>query len=572
MISCNEKELLTMRGFLFQSVPAVLVFVVSILHCGAAEALRNPDGAKSDSGVVIGLLQDFEGGGGVRNTPGIPVKVELSDRTEMGKSCLRISIPKGFDWTGKNREGKDMTLETVNLYALSCPYLPPESDAIRMKVKVLSGRAIIAPGCPVSQMGNSDVLCDPRMVEAGKGDSWQTLEFSLNKRLMRNFRRPNFTKDLPVVYFTRWAQEPIYLNLIALPEKLRPEEETEIYVDQVEVVAKGEGRPFPKFENSAVKELSTIADFAAGSGLEKVFSVAHGYSISKAFEYGYRRNPGAEAGKIADYIRKSSRFIEEEGFMYPAPRYGIVEGKDGGKALQAECMWAEEGQIVTFKTGAAPDANAFRFTAKADYPALRGKSIYAFDFEGRKSHVVDLVVFVSPKGVDFPWDDIGPSEDLKKAFKESGYKGPGGKYDYLLATDKSKCIKAGDVGSAGAFGFYSTRRYLPAGEWSEMTVPFADFICVYGQGSCKEMQARHAPLSPANIAAIGFLAPYGTGHGSISFDKISFVKVPGKVDELRSFWQVPDVSKVKLERMTRFSRYGNPVIMVAGEGAPEFLE
>jgi len=542
-----------------------------VFNSGAADEAGAASEKQAGGGKVIRLLQDFETGSSIRNPAGIPVRAEISDKTGMGKSCLRISVPAGFDWTMKGRDGKDAPLENVCLYTLSCPYLPPEADAIRMKVKVVSGRTIIAPGCPVSQMGNSDVLCDPQLVEA-RGDAWQTVEFSLNNNLVRNFRRANFTKDLPVVYFTRWAQEPIYLYLVALPEKLRPAEDTEIYIDQVELISKGEGRPFPKIEGSKIKEVSSIADFTNGQGMENVFSVAHGYSISKAFEAGYRRNIPPGASSFPEYMRKTCPFMNEEGFLYTAPRYSFADGPEGRKFLQAECEWAEEGQIITFKTQGDVNANAFKFTLKADYPALSKPSIYSFDVDGKKTLAVDIIVFVSPKGADFPWNDIGATDELKQSYKDSGYKGPGSKYDYLLTTDRSKCIKVGEIGQAGAFGFYSTRRHVPAGEWSDIVVPFADFICVYGQGSCKDMQAKQLPLSPGNISAIGVLAPYGTGHGAISFQKASYVSVPGNPAELRSYWQVPDPAKIKMIKLPRFNRYGTSTMMTAGEDAPDYMK
>jgi len=436
-------------------------------------------------------------------------------------------------------------------------------------VKVLSGRAIISVGGPVSQMGNSDVFCDPKMVEA-KGDAWQTIEISLNHPLVRNFRRANFTAELPVVYYTRWVQEPVYLYLISISGKLRPEVETELFIDNVELVAKGEGRSFPKFDSSGEKEIANIVSFQKDEDLGKVFSVAHGYSISKPFEFGYRRKTD-EARPIADYMKKASPFIQEEGTLYPAPRYSIVDGINGGKALKAECTWAEEGQIITFKTNGDGKSNAFKFGLKPNYPAVT-KTIYDFQFDGKKAHAVDFIVFVSPKGSDFPWHDIEATDELKQAFKDSGYKGPGAKYDYLLTNDKAKSINVADIRQAGSFGFYSARRYLPAGEWSSAVIPFADFICVYGQGECKEMQLKQLPLDPVKISAIGVVAPFGSGHGTITISNASYVSVKGAPEELRSFWQVPDVSKAKLEKLPRYSHYGASVIMTYGDNVPEFLK
>jgi hypothetical protein len=522
-------------------------------------------------GTVIKVLQDFEAKDSARSTPGSAIKVEISKQTDFGKSCLQVTIPKGFNWRWKGWNGtQDMPLNNAFLATLSGPYLPPETDAVRMKVKVASGRAIIAVGGPVNQIGNSDVYCDPQLIEAGKDKGWQTIEISLNQRLMRNYRRPNFTVDLPVVYYTRWAQEPFYLYLLALPEKLRPTEETVVYIDQVELIARGEGKPFPKLDGSIGKDVAMIADFDSEKDLAQVSSVGHGYSIIKPFEFGYRRQADPNARPLPDHIKKSSPFIQEEGTHYPAPRFSLIKGKSGGKALQAECLWAEEGQITTVKTLGDAKANAFRLTLKPDYRLMQ--PIYNFKVNGKAANVVDFIVFVSPKGSDFPWGDIEATDELKKAFKDSGYRGPGAKYDYLLTMDRNPCVKAGDIRKAGSFGFYFARRYVAAGEWSTVTIPFADFVCVYGQGACKDMQSRQQMLSPKNIAAIGVLAPYGSGHGTIGIDNIGYVAVPGTPAELRSFWQVPEVDKVKLVKLPNFSQYGVPVLMTLGEDAPQYLK
>jgi hypothetical protein len=521
---------------------------------------------------VIAVLQDFESGANLRGTPGSGILAEVSSETPFGSSCLRIALPAGYAWRWKGWDGKeDRPLANAYIATLSGPYLPPEADAVRMKVRVASGRAILMVGGPVSQMGNSDVHCDPQLVAADGTGEWQTVEFSLNRRLVRNYRRPNFTKDLPVVYYTRWAQEPFFLSLLKLPEALRPAEETVLYIDQVELVARGEGRPFPAYAPSDVETVATVIDFAAPDDLARVVSIAHGYSIDKPFEFGYRRVPDPQARPLPGHIVKSSPFIAEEGTHYPAPRLTLVDSLPGRKAAQAECLWAEEGQIVAVKTQVDPRANALRLVLRPDY-ALMQKT-YQATHDGKPAHAVDIVVFVSPKGTDFPWHDIAATDALKQAFAESGYQGPGAKYDYLLTTNRVTCINVPEIQRAGPFGFYSARRYLTAKEWTDVTVPFADFVCVYGQGACQDLQRRQLPLAPEQVAAIGVVAPYGSGHGTIGIDEIALVRVPGTPAEQRSFWQVPDASRAAaLVPLPHYQGYGIPTIMLLdGEQAPTYL-
>ncbi|MDX9981890.1 MAG: hypothetical protein RBU25_17855 [Lentisphaeria bacterium] len=529
-------------------------------------------GVHGAEGEVIAVLQDFESGGSPRGImPGSGILAEISSETPFGSSCLRIVLPAGYAWRWKGWDGKqDRSLDNAYVVTLSGPYLPPEADVVRMKVRVVSGRAILAVGGPVSQMGNSDVQCDPQLVAADGTGEWQTVELSLNRRLVRNYRRANFTKDLPVVYYTRWAQEPFFLSLLKLPEALRPAEETVLYIDQVELVTRGEGRPFPVYAPAAVETVATIIDFAVPGDLARVVSVAHGYSIDKPFEFGYRRVADPQARPLPGHIVKSSPFIAEEGTHYPAPRFTLVDSLPGRKAVQAECLWAEEGQIVAVKTQADPRANAFRLALRPDY-ALMQKT-YQVTHDGKPAHAVDIVVFVSPKGTDFPWHDIAATDALKKAFAESGYQGPGAKYDYLLTTNRVNCINVPEIQRAGSFGFYSARRYLPAKEWTSVTVPFADFVCVYGQGECQDLQRRQVPLAPEHVAAIGVVAPYGSGHGTIGIDEIALARVPGTPAEQRSFWQVPDASRATLVPLPLYQGYGIPAMMLLdGERAPACL-
>ena len=529
-----------------------------------------PGGIRADAGRVIRVLQNFESGPKTVKTVTPSITAESSSETSFGSNCLKVTVAKDFKWRWTGWGGtQDLPLEMARLAVLSCPYLPPETDAIRLRVRLPSGRAILSIGGPVSQMGNSDVFCDPQLIEPS--DEWKIIEISLNHRLVRNFRRPNFTAELPLIYYTRWAQEPVCLYLAAPPEALRTTEDTVLFMDQIELVARGEGKPFPTFEGTRIEKVETIASFEVESDMTNVFSLAHGYSTLKAFEAGYRRPSTSEGKPIPEHIRRTSPFIQEEGFLYPAPRYRRVEGSTGTHALQAEGIWTEEGQIVTLKTLGNPKANALAFTIRPEFPsALAGH--FAFEHEGQPAHAVDFVVFVSPKGTDFPWHDIEATAELKEALRTSGYQGPGARYDYLVTMDRSPAINQPDIRQAGSFGFYTARRYLPAKAWSTTIIPFADFVCVYGQGACREMQSAQLPLSPTNIAAVGLLAPYGSGHGTIALDELAYAKVPGSPAELRSFWQVPDLSPVKLLPLPRYGQPRPWVLMTAEGDAPIHLK
>lgn len=545
-------------------VCSVIAGSASLLLAATPPCPADPD--------VIRVLEDFEAGVrlAARDCPGIAA--ETAPETPFGRQCLKVTVARGFDWRGRGRDGRQGTpLDAAALAVLCGPYLPPEADAVRVRVRVASGRAIVTVGGPVSQIGNSDVFCDPQRVDTADGKDWRTLDISLNQPLVRNFRRPGFSGDLPVVYYTRWAQEPLRLYLAALPGPLRAAEDTVLFIDQVELLARGEGKPFPVFDPASVKTVGKIADFDSERDRAGVFSVGHGYSLIRSFVDGYRRAAAGESGALPERILRSSPFIREEGIPYPAPRYSRVEGRDGKGALQAECVWAEEGQIVTIKTRGKAGANAIAFAVKPDLPATSG-GVHAFEHGGKRANALDVIVFVAPEGADFPWAAIEATADLKQALRDSGYRGPGAVYDYLLALDrKVEGVRVLDVQQAGAFGLYAARRYVPAGEWSTAIVPFDDFVAVYGQGACKELQVRQRPLVPENVVAIGYLAPFGSGHGTMALDDIAYVRVPGSPRDLRSFWQVPDVPAVRLTPLPRYSQYGTWAMMTLGQDVPTFL-
>lgn len=114
--------------------------------------------ASSSASVGIKVLQDFEAG--FRLTAGeYPgITTAISRETEFGQACLKVTVAKGFDWRLRGTNGlQDAPLDAAGLATISGPYLPPEADAVRMRIRVASGRGIIAVGGPVSQIGNSDV-------------------------------------------------------------------------------------------------------------------------------------------------------------------------------------------------------------------------------------------------------------------------------------------------------------------------------------------------------------------------------------------------------------------------------
>lgn len=531
-------------------------------------ALAATHPAAADEPRVLQVLEDFESGGRLSNQRIPGLTFDTTGEPASGQHSLKITVARDFTWRWSGWDGRqDQPLTTLRVATLASPYLPPEADAIRLRVRVLSGRLIIAPGGPVSQIGNSDVFCDPQEVTAT--DGWTTCTFSLNHRLMRNFRRPNFTVDLPVIYYTRWIQEPVYLQLIA--PRTPVGEETVVLIDQVELIATGEGQPFPHFAPGQLTARAPVVDFATAAGWTNLFSLAHGYSILKPFAFGYHRQPEANARPTPAHILKSSPFIPEEGTLYPAPRFSRVTNEQGRTVLHAEGIWAEEGQIITHQAHAPASANALTVTLKPDFPNA-ASGTYASTYVGQRTHAVDFVIWVAPPDRTFPWSSLTASAALQEAARTNGYTGPGAKYDFLLTPEPTPFRAQPDLRKAGPFAFYVARRYVPAGAWSTAVIPFADFICVYGQDTCRDLQTEQRPLSADLVAGIGYLMPFGSGHGTLEVEQAGFAAVPGTPADLRSFWQEPDLTAVQRTPLPRFDANRPWALMTTDGTVPDFLK
>ncbi len=208
--------------------------------------------AASPAGKVIALLEDFEDhelgfrrAGYVQwnwtdqekaNAEQFGLR-EIVTNTPFGHQCLKLRMSKAFPW---RHDGYRMV-------SLDTTCLPPEADAVRLQIKLLGGEMILSVGGPTVYFGHSDVLAQSQTVRPDP-TGWQTIEFSLNHNLSRNFRRSEWAKDSPVIYYTRWVQEPMHLNV------LRGSVGT-ILLDQVELVNRGEGRPFPVFTETQIQIL-----------------------------------------------------------------------------------------------------------------------------------------------------------------------------------------------------------------------------------------------------------------------------------------------------------------------------
>lgn len=460
-----------------------MTFSMSVLFCGLADC------ADPAQPRVVSLLADFE-----KETPG-PIRsgwlepwywskelkqkakefsaYEIVADTGFGKQCLKITLSKNIPWEKKGRP--------IDCYCMTKAfrmpdYLPPEVDALRMRVKVLEGSFTFAVGGPTIYFGNSDVKTAPQTMTSDQKE-WRILEFNLNRDLTRNNRRAGFTRGAPVIHYTRWIQEPLFLYVYK-------QSHGKILFDQVELVTYGQGKPYPSFKPESIKTLVVANSFDQADDMKKVFT---------NFIQGDTRQPTGEP----------KLFRETWG---PAKLSRITE--DGRQALEIRYRFTEEVCFSGIHAHAPENANAVRIVLKAEHKKVESISL-------------DFIAYVAPEA-KFPWEKLAPPENWQGQ--------PEIAFNYYLCKDNVNGL---------ALGYYHSRRAIPNNKWTTLVIPFADFVCAYGREGSEANFKKQLPLLAKEIAGVALLSSFRqhAAETRIVIDEISFVSVPDEKESLRSFWQ-----------------------------------
>lgn len=378
--------------------------------------------------------------------------------------ALRVSIPKALP----------AGLAYFPFWSTGLDYLPPETESLRFRARVLSGRFELSAGSPTVYFGNSDAQAKPQVLEPG---GWRTVELSLVRDLWRNYRRPIFSQESPVIHYTRWIQEPMRLLLSA-------ESQGELLIDDIELVGRGKGRPFPAFAPGQSRPLGE-ADLA------KAFTFA---TDDREFELSHA--PDGKPVRPPAVLRPLSG------------ERGVLEARQRG---------TEEMSFIGLPLRCPDEANAFQLSLKASH-ARRMPEV-----------VVDLVAIVAPDGA-FPWERTRAENASERGF------------GHCLSPRATADIP---------WGFYHARRTVPNGEWTDLIVPFADFVCGYGTGPLKERHQKQQPIVPGEVVALALLSPYGQRDQEtvFTFEKAGAAQLSGDPATWISYPQVPDLSLIQLERI-----------------------
>jgi hypothetical protein len=442
-------------------------------------------GAPPETPRVLGVIQDFED---VRAGKQQPIQhhtwnaemqgnaerysqIEIVPERAFGAQCVKITVTDNFPW-GNREEYRALTIGP--------DYLPPEADLVRMRVKVLKGKMKLAIGSPTVYFGHSDVSSKQVEVSAAAEPDWQTLEFSLLHDLRRNTRRARFGEKSPVIHYTRWIQEPLYLY-VGKPSA------GEFLLDQIELVTQGEGRPYPRFTTEQIRVVAKIADFEDPAERQRAFTFFH---------------------EPIDLTKPP--YLVREGWKPPLLNL-VAEGKSGKFSLRAEHRGIEEACFTGIHALGLKEANAIACTLRVEHQSEL------------KEVALDFLVYAAPaKGRDrFPWGDFQPPESWRKSPLA---------FDYYLSHPQTR---------GPNYAFYHVRRTVKNREWTTLVMPCADFVCAYGQAECAPMFDKQLPLACDTIFALAFLSPYGQRNSPtvVLVDDLSFVSVPGEAGAQQSFWQ-----------------------------------
>lgn len=476
----------------------LIVFVSALLA-------SNLSGLQAKDAEPLGLVENFDSvSAGPYQTGFIDIHRWSEDFRRQARSWSRIEIvPDEAGQALRVNVGNPRVFTSgAGLILRLAPYFPPQADALRFRLKVLTGRISLFCGGPTAYYGNSDVFTEPQTFEAAAKPEWIEVVLNFNRPTWRNFRRSGFSTDAPRNYYNRWAQEP--LGIVLAPDSLG-----ECLIDDIEVISLGEGRPFATFRPDQITLVKPIADFEDGKQ-DEVFTLYMAAAETEWFD---------------------ESWIRSKALRFEPMRLAVTEaGLEGRQALECRGRTAEEVHCAGLHTRGAAEANAISVNLLVDTPGQRNTLVGAGAIAP-----LDFLVFVAPAGKAFDWSALAPSPGLK------AHGGPG--FDYNL-THRSIAART-DLD----FAIYQTRRYLTPGEWSRQVLPAADFTCIYGQGSMRDRFLNHEALQCGEVIAIAWLHPWcrlGKRDAIVTtrIDELSFVQVPGTPDELRSFWQVPDVKAI----------------------------
>ncbi len=470
-------------------------WVIGLVVLGAVAGACAEEGDGAKRAEVIALLRDYRSAPPGDAEPAVlqwnwteeqkQRAAAFSTRqvieVESGRA-LRLAVTEQMPWEGR---------ESHRALTIGPALLPPTADAIRLRYRVSEGAVVLSFGGPTIYFGHSDVQTRPVTLTADGTDRWRTLEVPLHARLRRNFRRAGFAREAPVIYYTRWIQEPLGLYVHRGSAGV-------ILIDRIELLWTGQGRPYPTFSEEETRIGALIADFDVPEAMERVFTAIHA---------------------VADFSGPPA--LPRPSWKPPKLSY-LAALEDRRGVLRIEHQGAEETVFTGIRVEPAADANAIEIDLRATHPA-----------QSLEELSIDFIAYSAPREGDarFDWARFAPPA----AWRDR----PDLSFDYYLGEPAMRNV---------THAAHHARRAVPNGRWVRLIIPLADFVCIYGAGDMAEALKRQQPIDAQRLIAIGLLPSWRQHSHATTFeiDRIRWVSVPGNPASLRSFPQVNNIEQVQL--------------------------
>lgn len=414
-----------------------------------------------------------------------------------GSKALELTVKKEFPYNELGDNGMSV-VSVINGDASASGnyFLPPETDIIRVHMKVVEGEfRFFINNESIFSSSAGNVYCSEQVVKPAADGGWQTVDFAMYNTLGRDHYVYAFSiNDKAPIYSTRYYQHNYNLSFATGSYG-------KVIIDKMELISKGKSKPYPIFKPEQVQTISKVYDFENNIDLGKMFTLY--MSDNKSFSLA-----AAPPAKITGTDAKNDR---------AAVLSVANDTLSNSNVLQYTRQFNEELSYVGFPLPQSSDANALKL------------KLYMKDTSGKTRNLLpmDFLIFVAA-------DKTQAAANPFKAFETplAWQTNPLVGYKYAFGSNMAATVP---------FAIYQARRGVKNGEWNELVIPFADFASVYGKGSMEATYLKQLPLDPEKIFAVAFATPHyplayvKTKH---MIDDVSLVKVPGTDLDLRSYWQM----------------------------------
>ncbi|MEI6192995.1 MAG: hypothetical protein WCS42_01545 [Verrucomicrobiota bacterium] len=433
----------------------------------------------------------------------------------LGRAVYRLTMATNFPWVWTN--GSLQKIDTVSVCSLTgWDYLGPEIDEVRVRLKVVSGHFLLAAGCIDLAFAPSDVYTDFRVLDESV-DGWQTVRFSLNKNLIRNYRRNEFTKRLPYISVSRWIQEPLQLYLFRSGAG-------ELLVDRVELVATGLGLSFPQPLPGQIVSVATVADFESTNDMALAFSYSTvPLNLSGLQPTNYTHISTSSSGSIVLTNKSMQWFL-------PPRRAWVAQSTNGLHSLEVKQTGYESYAFTGLRLPNPDGANALQLMLRAEHASTLTNLV--LDFMAYATQPTNRSLF--------PWTNSQPPVAWMADTNLN--------FDYYLSETNTW---------KESYALYHLRRSVTNSQWTRIILPLADFAGIYACNKGTNLLKYSEPLCSTNLLFLSFFSPYRQlkAETRILIDDVSLVQVSLPTDQLRSFWQDPAITNAQLIALTNYLGY-----------------